>query len=217
MKIELRNLGNSPKGKLTFIAGRLGMGKTSFALSSHLFYHINNLSSAYLTLENSDQTFERDIIEKFYNMGKHIEYDIPPKYEMPNLHHIAGDFVTSKDVISNFSLIFRDSNVFFIDYFQLLSDNQNFGEREKKLKEIAEAYNIAIVCLSQVDRQLELREDKRPNPKDLESIGIDTSQIDKAIFLYRPSYYNSKDFKHSLESLNMTTEEYSKIYFVHFI
>ena len=148
------------------------------------------------------------------DMETSTDFTMSPKHEMPNLCRIeieGYDFVTSEDVISNFSWVFRDCDVFFIDYFQLLTDNQIFGEREKRLKEIAEEYNMAIVCLSKVDRQLELREDRRPTPKDLECIGVDISQIDKAIFLYRPSYYGKEDFRHPLEKLNKTADEYSEV------
>jgi replicative DNA helicase len=84
-----------------------------------------------------------------------------------------------------------------IDYIQLLqgsgkkSDNrvQEVTEITTSLKALAKELNVPIVALSQLSRQVENREDKRPQLSDLRESGSIEQDADVVIFVYREEYY----------------------------
>ncbi len=91
-----------------------------------------------------------------------------------------------------------DINLIIIDYLQLMSsasNNRNDGrvqeisEITRGLKSIAKEINIPIVALSQLSRQVEQREDKRPQLSDLRESGTIEQDSDVVMFIYRESYY----------------------------
>jgi replicative DNA helicase len=91
----------------------------------------------------------------------------------------------------------RGLDVLFIDYIQLLtgagrrSDNrvQEITEITTGLKALAKELNVPIVALSQLSRQVENREDKRPQLSDLRESGSIEQDADVVLFVYREEYY----------------------------
>ncbi len=89
-------------------------------------------------------------------------------------------------------------NLIIIDYLQLMSassKNRNDGrvqeisEITRGLKSIAKELNIPIIALSQLSRQVEQREDKRPQLSDLRESGTIEQDSDVVMFIFRESYY----------------------------
>ena len=92
----------------------------------------------------------------------------------------------------------HDINLIIIDYLQLMSASSNsrndgrvqeISEITRGLKSIAKELNIPIVALSQLSRQVEQREDKRPQLSDLRESGTIEQDSDVVMFIYRESYY----------------------------
>ncbi|MBV9111592.1 MAG: replicative DNA helicase [Hyphomicrobiales bacterium] len=91
----------------------------------------------------------------------------------------------------------RGLDVLFVDYLQLLSgstrrgDNrvQELTEITTSLKALAKELNAPIVALSQLSRQVENREDKRPQLSDLRESGSIEQDADVVMFVYREEYY----------------------------
>ena len=92
----------------------------------------------------------------------------------------------------------HEINLIIIDYLQLMSsssNNRNDGRVQeiskitRGLKSIAKELNIPIVALSQLSRQVEQREDKRPQLSDLRESGTIEQDSDVVMFIYRESYY----------------------------
>ena len=92
----------------------------------------------------------------------------------------------------------HDINLIIIDYLQLMSSSSNsrndgrvqeISEITRGLKSIAKELNIPVVALSQLSRQVEQREDKRPQLSDLRESGTIEQDSDVVIFIYRESYY----------------------------
>jgi replicative DNA helicase len=92
----------------------------------------------------------------------------------------------------------RGLDVLVIDYIQLLqgstrrsSENrvQEITEITTRLKALAKELNVPIVALSQLSRQVESREDKRPQLADLRESGSIEQDADVVLFVYRDAYY----------------------------
>ncbi len=89
-------------------------------------------------------------------------------------------------------------NLIIIDYLQLMSSSNNnrndgrvqeISEITRGLKSIAKELNIPVIALSQLSRQVEQREDKRPQLSDLRESGTIEQDSDVVMFIYRESYY----------------------------
>ncbi len=89
-------------------------------------------------------------------------------------------------------------NLIIIDYLQLMSAASNkrndgrvqeISEITRGLKSIAKELNIPVIALSQLSRQVEQREDKRPQLADLRESGTIEQDSDVVMFIYRESYY----------------------------
>ena len=89
-------------------------------------------------------------------------------------------------------------DLIIIDYLQLMTSSslrrndgrvQEISEITRGLKAIAKELNIPIIALSQLSRQVEQREDKRPQLSDLRESGTIEQDSDVVMFIFRESYY----------------------------
>lgn len=85
-----------------------------------------------------------------------------------------------------------------VDYLQLMKirnpdkEVQGLGENTMGLKNLAKLLSCPVVCLSQLNRAVETRTNKRPNIADLRASGSIEQDADNVVFLYRDEYYNEE-------------------------
>ncbi len=93
-------------------------------------------------------------------------------------------------------------SLIIIDYLQLMSavttgrnDNrvQEVSEITRGLKAVAKELNVPVIALSQLSRQTEQRDDKRPQLADLRESGSIEQDADVVMFIYREEYYLSRE------------------------
>ena len=89
-------------------------------------------------------------------------------------------------------------DVLIVDYLQLVRGSaenrvQEIGEISMGLKAIAKELNIPVIALSQLSRQVENREDKRPQLSDLRESGSIEQDADAVMFVFREEYYKERE------------------------
>jgi replicative DNA helicase len=92
----------------------------------------------------------------------------------------------------------RGLDLMVIDYIQLLSGSSKRGQDNRvqeiteittKLKALAKELNVPVIALSQLSRQVESRDDKRPQLSDLRESGSIEQDADVVLFVFREEYY----------------------------
>ena len=90
----------------------------------------------------------------------------------------------------------RGLDLLIIDYIQLMQGNKNTSNRVQEITEITtglkalgKELNVPIIALSQLSRQVENRDDKRPQLADLRESGSIEQDADVVLFVYRDEYY----------------------------
>lgn len=97
--------------------------------------------------------------------------------------------------------------IVFIDYLTLINAGQWYGgnthlqvtEISKSLKTMAKEFHCPVICLAQLNRSVESRDNKRPIMSDIRESGSVEQDADVIMFLYREAYYNKESDNRSLE------------------
>jgi replicative DNA helicase len=199
-------------GELIVVAARPSMGKTALTLNmaTHMCIH-ERAPVAFFSLEmGAEQLFNR-LIGAFAEIDLSMLRSGMIKAEDYNrLTQAAGLLAEAPMYIDETaSLSIGDLRnkarrlvhqhgvkIIMVDYLQLMSAPDRFeskavevGEISKGLKSIARELSIPVIALSQLNRGVESRTDKRPMMSDLRESGAIEQDADVIAFLYREEYY----------------------------
>ncbi len=101
----------------------------------------------------------------------------------------------------------KNVQMFIVDYLQLMeshreeSRQQEISKISRSLKNLAKELNVPVIALSQLSRAVETRDKSRkPQLSDLRESGAIEQDADVVFFVYRPEYYNIKEFEDTKES-----------------
>ena len=98
----------------------------------------------------------------------------------------------------------HDLYMIVVDYIQLIqatgksdSRQQEVSDISRRLKAMARELNVPVIAVSQLSRNVETRQDKRPMLSDLRESGALEQDADLVLFLYRDAYYNRDEYENT--------------------
>jgi len=200
---------------LIIVAGRPAMGKTTFAMNIAEHAAIKHGKSvAVFSMEMASlQLVMRmfssvgQIDQNRIRTGTLDDMDWPKLTSAMNLLHKSKIFIDDTPALSPSELRARarrlkrehDIDMIVVDYLQLMSvpDNREnrateIAEISRSLKTIAKELNVPVIALSQLNRALEQRPNKRPLMADLRESGAIEQDADLIVFIYRDEVYNKE-------------------------
>lgn len=201
------------KADLVLVAARPSMGKTAFALNIAEYVAVKqNLPTVIFSLEMGSIALGKRIL------SMHSRVDAT-KLRTGSLSDSEWKLlIESMRMIGNSNLIIdgkpgmtvsevrsrcrkykaeNDIGLVMIDYLQLLTTGKRAESRQleiaeisRTLKAIAREIDVPVIALSQLSRDVEKRDDKRPMLSDLRDSGAIEQDADVVMFLYRDEYYH---------------------------
>ncbi len=201
------------KGDLIILAGRPGMGKTALALDIvRNACKQANIGAAIFSLEMSKE----QLCARMLCAEAKVNFQ---KFRTGQLDANEWQRITNAaSTLSNFPIYIDDTTginileikakarkllkeiplgLIVIDYLQLMRSLERKERREQEISEIssglkalAKELNVPILALSQLNRRVEERADKRPQLADLRESGALEQDADVILFIYRDEFYN---------------------------
>ena len=207
---------------LIIIAGRPSMGKTSFALNiaSYVALHQDyRVPTAVFSLEMSnEQLVNRMLCSEARIDSNKVRTGNLDDQDWQRLIHAADGlknapiFIDDTPAITTMALRSKvrrlkkehDIGFVIVDYLQLMrssatrvseSREREISDISRSLKALAKELSLPIMALSQLNRSLESRTDKRPMMSDLRESGALEQDSDVIGFIYRDEFYNKSTTK----------------------
>ena len=202
--------------ELIILAARPSMGKT--ALVCNIAEAVARKSSKGVLLFSLEQS-NLELAERFLSITARIDSHALRSGTLTDAQHDA--MVRASDDLSRLPLFIDDKpgrtmtqiaaiarrqhrksplGVIIIDYLQLIEPDEKGSPREqqiaqisRRLKFLAKELKVPVIALAQLNRGVELREDKRPRLADLRESGAIEQDADMVMFLHRPDAYDPED------------------------
>ncbi|MGA3208238.1 MAG: replicative DNA helicase [Syntrophales bacterium] len=204
------------KSDLIIIAGRPSMGKTAFALNMAQSAALEaNIPVAIFSLEMSKEQLALRMLSSEARVdSQRIRRGFLGEADWPRLIAAAGRlseapiYIDDTPAITVLEMKAKarrlkstvDLGLIILDYLQLMrssgyrdSREQEISEISRSLKALAKELNVPVVALSQLNRKVEDRGDKRPQMADLRDSGAIEQDADVIAFIYRDEVYNKSD------------------------
>ena len=210
-------LGGLQNSDLIILAGRPSMGKTALATniafnaSKYFAKEEENGSVVMFSLEMSAEQIGLRILAEQSKIPsdklRKGELNEKDSLELSNTYNEINSLnfffddspnLTVSELRSKLRRYKNNYNIklVVIDYLQLIKPEGNrdnrvneLSEITRNLKQLAKEFDIPVISLSQLSRQVESRDDKRPLLSDLRESGSIEQDADVVMFIYRESYY----------------------------
>lgn len=204
------------KSELIIIAGRPSMGKTAFALNIALHASMEaQVPTAIFSLEMSKEQLAFRLLSSEAKVdSQRLRKGFLGETDWPKLTTAAGRLSDAPLYIDDTAAITvlemkaksrrlkadRGLGLIVVDYIQLMKSSYAHDSREREisdisrsLKALAKELNVPVVALSQLNRQVESRTNRRPQMADLRESGAIEQDADVIAFIYRDEVYNKSD------------------------
>ncbi|GBE14464.1 MAG TPA: replicative DNA helicase [Proteobacteria bacterium] len=198
---------------LIIVAGRPSMGKTAFALNiAHNAACKSKLNVAIFSLEMAREQLVTRMLCSEARIDAHRlrsgylgDTDWPKLTTAAGLLSEASIFIDDTPALSAMEMRAKSRrmkadkglDLVIVDYMQLMrgrgridSREQEISEISRSLKSLAKELALPVVALSQLNRAVENRQDKRPMLADLRESGAIEQDADVIFFIYRDEFYN---------------------------
>lgn len=208
-------------GDLIILAARPSMGKTALALNVAEHVAVNErlpvavfsmeMGAAQLTLRMVGSLGRIDQGNLRTGRLRHDEWgrlsEAVERLRGVNLFIDETPGLTPSELRANARRLARQCGrlgLIVVDYLQLMSGSSGGGEENRAtelgeisrgLKALAKELQCPVIALSQLNRSVEQRTDKRPMMSDLRESGAIEQDADVIIFIYRDDYYNKENSK----------------------
>lgn len=214
---DLDNLtGGFQNSDLIIVAGRPSQGKTAFVLSvARNSAVLHDIPIGFFSLEMSNQQLVMRLICAEARVDAHkVRTGRLPEDEWKKLSMSVGRLYKAKIFIDDTPALTllelrakarrlkaeHGVGMIAVDYLQLMQGPRNAQSREQEisaisrsLKALAKELNIPVIALSQLNRAVEARTDKRPVLADLRESGAIEQDADVVLFIHRPEAYNIQE------------------------
>lgn len=199
---------------LIIVAGRPSMGKTAFAMNIAERAAIEmRIPTAIFSMEMSGKQLTMRMVSSIGGIdhfklreGKLEDHHWPKLTTATSLLNKAPLYIDDRPALSVPQIRARCRSIkrehglglVVVDYLQLMASTSKEGrvtqitEISRGLKAIAKEFNVPVIALSQLNRSLENRPNKRPVMSDLRESGAIEQDADIIIFLYRDVVYNTE-------------------------
>ena len=204
------------KSELIIIAGRPSMGKTAFALNIAFHAAVEmGLPVAIFSLEMAKEQLamrmlasEAKVDSQRLRQGRLGETDWPKLTIAAGRLSDAPIFIDDKPAIMVLEMKAKARRLkaesglelIVLDYLQLMRGGGNRDSREQEISEIsrslkalAKELNVPVIALSQLNRKVEDRTNRRPQMADLRESGAIEQDADLIAFIYRDELYNKSE------------------------
>lgn len=201
---------------LIIVAGRPSMGKTAFALNIAQHAAIEaRVPAAIFSLEMAKEQLALRMLCSEAKVDAHrLRGGFLSESDWPKLTRAAGNLSEAPIFIDDTPGLTvlemraksrrlkaeRNLGLIIVDYLQLMRGKANSDTREQEisdisrsLKALAKELTVPVIALSQLNRRVEERGDRRPQLADLRESGAIEQDADVIIFLYRDEVYSKSD------------------------
>jgi replicative DNA helicase len=221
-----RKIGGLRRGNMAVVAGRPGMGKTSLASDMTTSVAKSGKTVGVVSLEMSKTELARrqlaaeaegltvDDLERGKLTGNAWTAIVNASASVAERKIFVCDAASMNinQLCRKAQTLQRTQGLDFlvIDYLQLIDAGSKFENRvsamsevSRRLKILARELRIPILVLSQVNRDCEKRQDKRPQLSDLRETGAIEQDADVVVFVYRDAYYDEETLEPDVVELSV--------------
>ena len=209
------------KGEVTIIAARPSVGKTAFALNvAYQAARLNSISVGIFSLEMPSEQLVRRLIATDATVsldqiqtGSRFFSGAQKATVAQSIKNIGNSKIFIDDTAGirlldivaksrQLKAAHEDLGLLVIDYIGLITTGEKKNESRqvevsnisRQLKELARDLKIPVIVISQLSREVDKRDDKRPYLSDLRESGSIEQDADLVFLMYRPGYYKTLGF-----------------------